>query len=241
MNLSLFASPSLNKKALLLAGLAAMGLFAHSYGAARRKTPVRRAAASAPARQMQTYGAYQFGVGPSGEVTYESIKGGGVRFELTGDAELPGPGRAITAQIISFDVPKGNNDISVARASGNVHLAMRQTNGQKLTAETPSLLFRRDSGLLTMDGGVHIHSDLEAGGSVDATGQNAQIQTGPQTAVLNGNVQLTLMKPDTLEGPAHFSGQKMTVDLTSGNWKLSGGKGNFNLKPQALKPKPGTP
>lgn len=202
--------------------------------AAKRPSARQGAASPAPARQSSAFGAYRFSVGPSGDISYETLKGGGARFTLSGDAEFMGPGRAIKAQTISFDAPKGMNDVTLARASGAVRMTLTQANGRLLTAATSSLLYRRDMGTLSMDGGVHLTSALEAGGSVDATSKAAEVNTVTQSAVMNENVQLTLVKPDTLDGPGKFSGQKMTVDLKTGNWKLSGGgKGAFNIKPPA--------
>ena len=200
-----------------------------------------RVAAAPSGRPIQTAGAFDF---TADEIQFAGLKGGGGRFTLIGDARLTGPGRIVVAQRMSVDVPKNASDISGAQASGSVQMILQQPDGRKLTTNAASLDYHKATEEITLEGGVRVRSDLEGRGSVEATGQRAVVQAvrhaasggaPSQTAVLTGGVDLTLVKPDTLDQPGHFSGAAMTVDLVTGNWKLSGGpggrtKGNVVLK-----------
>jgi lipopolysaccharide export system protein LptA len=217
--------------------IAAVSLVAGLIGTAMldatsQAAPARRGGAS-PTAQSARVGAYQFGADTA--ISWDALKTGGVRITLTGNAWLSGQGRNIAAQQMSIDVPRNASDISIGRASGNVRMSMALEGGRTLQARGSSLIYRRAENRISVGGGVTVRSGLEGGGTVTATGNTAEVLIGPGTASLNGNVRLTLVKPDTLDGPASFTGPNMTVDLDTGNWKISGGrtKGNFNLKPRA--------
>jgi lipopolysaccharide export system protein LptA len=181
-------------------------------------------------------GSFRFGAseGVAGEPLPNN---GGARFVLTGKAWISGQGRSITAQEISFDVPKGASDISIARASGSVRMSAVQKGGRKLAARGSSLVYNRAAGKIDLGGGVNVRSDLADGGSMTATGSSAEVLLDSNTATLSGGVRLTLVKPDTLSGPAVLTGANMTVDLNTGKWKIFGGptNGNFNLQPKTGK------
>ncbi|MBW3621905.1 MAG: hypothetical protein KY468_00670 [Armatimonadetes bacterium] len=221
---------------ILLAALAGSGLAltmiggADSSAAQSKATARARQGGAAPQGQV---GAFRFG---ANEFAGETLKTGGVRFILNGNAQLIGQGRTIAAGQMSIDVPKGASDISVGRATGNVRMTMALEEGRRLTTRGNSLIYRRQENTIDLGGGVTVQTQLEGGGSLTATGNTAQVLAGarPRTATLSGNVRLTLVKPDTLEGPAVFTGPSMVVDLESGNWKMTGGRtqGNFNLKPR---------
>ena len=200
-------------------------------------SPRKAGASAGSSAQNLRVGAFEFG--SEKEISYEGLKTGGARFTLNGNAYLTGPGRTITANLISIDVPRNANDISVGRASGNVRMSMAMENDKKMIAEGSSLIYRRAEGQINLGGGVRVRSDLEEGGSVDATGNTAEVRIGPGTATLNGNVRLALVKPDTIVGPGIITGPSMTVDLRTGNWKMFGGRGNFNLKQDATKKEAG--
>jgi lipopolysaccharide export system protein LptA len=227
---------------LFLALVAGAGLLPDSSSQAAAPQKARRAAASPAAGTRQTNRLGAFSWDYVGYVDFEPTDIGS-RFTLTatsGLVTLTSPNRTITAKTVSVDVPKKANDISAARGSGSVKMTEVQPDGRKLIAEGESLIYRRSEGQIDVGGGVHIKSDLTGGGSVDATGQSAQIQqiqTDASTATLSGGVNLTLDKPDTLTVPGHFSGETMTLNLKTGAWRLSSGPGSrtvgtFTLKEQ---------
>ena len=199
--------------------------------AAGKKPP---AGGTAPKGASAGAGSFTWG---ADEIEGTAIKGGGLHMTLTGSVRLDGQGRSITGKRLDIDVPKKANDITRAEGRGDIRLRMSLPKGNAMTAEGQHLVYHRESGEIEVDGAVHLHSDLAEGGTVDATGDRATVQTTTNQATLNGNVHMTLVKPDTLEGPAQASGQSMAVDLNTGRWKLSGGtQGEFSVKPKSAGP-----
>lgn len=222
--------------AALALTVGAAALFpSHELSAATRpqaKAPARRGGASASTMRL---GSFEFA---AYQIEGQTLPTGVYRLTLSGNAVMTGQGRTITAQEMSVDLPRGASDISVGRASGNVRMMMNLAPNRGFSARGSSLIFRREANKIEVAGGVQVRSNLEGGGYVNATGNTAEVLLGPKNATLNGNVRLTLVKPNNLDGPLVLSGPKMFVDLNTGDWRLFGGrsKGNFNLKPPAGNP-----
>jgi hypothetical protein len=200
----------------------------HARPAARRT-----GGASLASRPTQKAGAFTW---TANEVTGEPM-GNGWRFALNGNVRFVGPDRTITSHEMTIDLPAKAKDITAASATGSVEMTARLPDGRNLMAKGQSLVYDHVNEKITLDRSVYIRSDLQGGGTVEATGQHALVTSGAQgrfqEATLSGGVNMTLLKPGTFEGPATSSGQTLTLNLLTGKWTLGGGtKGSFNLSPQ---------
>jgi lipopolysaccharide export system protein LptA len=195
-----------------------------------------------PARASKTIGDFTWTADK--DVTIEPVKGVGYRFTFNGNVKFVSPNRVITAQTVTVDVPPKSTDILSATASGNVEMVSNLADKRTLRVKGQKLVYDRASDKITVDGGVYIHSDMQDGGTADAEGSHAVVTSGAQgkfqTATLTGGVSITLVKPDTFDGPATFTGESLTVNLITGKFTLSGNpnsptQGNFNLPSKSQK------
>lgn len=185
-------------------------------------------------------------IGSAGSISGKTLKKG---LEITArkNAWMVADGLRLSAPVIMVTIPKGG-PFDILKAEGGIQLRYRRSSSPEnpgsaspeLLVTGQSLSYQREKDLARIEGGVSVNADLEAGGTITGTAQRAEIQLQQRVAYLIGGVTLKFNDPQTFAEPGVLRGDRLKIDLRSGEWELLPGpgqqtEGSFKLKPSSEK------
>ncbi len=185
-------------------------------------------------------------IGSAGSINGKTLKKG---LEITArkNAWMVADGLRLSAPVITVTIPKGG-PFDTLKAEGGIQLRYRKPSSSENSGSAStevlvtgqSLIYQREKDLARIEGGVSVSVDLETGGTVVGTAQRAEIQIQQSVAYLIGGVTLKFNDPQTFAEPGLLRGDRLKIDLRSGEWELLPGpgqqtEGSFKLKPPAEK------
>ncbi len=185
--------------------------------------------------------------------TQAVVRGPDTQVDAT-DPKSGGKGRLLASQISAFMVPKSNL-VERIEAEGNVRFsATRPAADRKgtlsLRGSGTKAVFYVQKRFLVLSGPVKFYaeqptSDGKGKEIVDGKAAEASFDDEKRLLKLSGGVEATVITPDTPETGSFFSGDVVSIDMSSPSYVVDidnssgGGKVNIRLKPSPPPAKPG--
>jgi lipopolysaccharide export system protein LptA len=158
--------------------------------------------------------------------------------------------RLLSSHITAYMIPKTNNQVERIEADGNVRfqeIRTDKTSGsiQKLSGTGTKGTYYKQQDKIALLGPVTFHAeepsvDHKALNTIDGDANSATYDNINQVLTFTGNVNVTIVVPESLEAPAKINGQEIQINLGIHPYKIDikSGKVKFHPKEQPPTKKP---